>query len=171
MNMTTLTPLPRMVSYYNADLHLSVRVPEDWTGQTINEKLVRCLGPAEPDHNDHRSTLSYQLYALADFGGADYETLIRTSGRDLANDFYAYVLSSEERFVLSSGASVYLRHFNWQDQATGQEFAQLQALILAFERDLYLVNAATLKALSDIYLPIFNAIVKSTRIIRPKAVA
>lgn len=158
---------PDMISYFNPDLHLSILVPSEWKGQMVNEAQLRLLGWPEPRYHDYRPTMSY-LYARPQGYGADWlESIIVQSEREMRRDYNQFKLERECRFMLSSGAPTYVRWFIWQDSDSGLRFAQLQSFVRASKMSMYLINAATLEPLKNGHMPIFEAILKSTRIIPP----
>lgn len=157
---------PKMVSYFNKQIRISILAPETWTGQMVGEVQFRLFGPAEPDFDDYRPTMSYLLGRPEGYGEAWFEQIIKQSGQEMQRDYYEFRLVDERRFSLSSLAPVYVRWFKWRDQDTNLAFSQLQSLILAGRGSLYLINAATLEPLERKYMSVFETILKSTRIIR-----
>jgi len=161
--------LPKMMSYYHTDLHLSLRVPEDWSGQEVSPSEFRIISSPAPTSDSYRSTLSYQLGRPEGEGDEWLDAVFAQSGEEMRATYPAFQLIKEERFLLSSLAPVFLRHYHWQDDETGLAFAQLLALIMPNNTALYLINAATLLALEAQYLPIQIAIIRSTRIISSRS--
>lgn len=161
-----MTPLPAMVSYFNKDLGVSLRVPETWDGEEISAQQFRMFAPPEPQFDNYRSTLSYQRGVPEPNASGWFETLIAQSAIEMQNNYAEFELLTEERFMLSSFAPVYTRHYEWHSPETGLHFSQLQALINLDDAWVFLINAATLKSLESQYTPIFDAILKSTRLLR-----
>ena len=90
--------------------------------------------------------------------------MIADTGKNIALDYNEYQIIDEEWFEVS-GRKSFLRHYEWRDEDTQLQLLQLQSMIYASPSRFYLVNAAVLKPLMDTYLPIFDTILKSTRII------
>lgn len=158
-----MAQLPNMTSYFSEQTMISILVPEGWEGQIVNEQQFRLFGPSEPRFNDYQPTMSYLRSQPEGYGMDWFEQLIKESGEELRGSYNELKLKGEERFVPSSLAPTYVRWYEWRDEDTNLRFSQLQALISS--RDLYVINAATLTPLEDKYMPTFNAILKSTRII------
>lgn len=159
--------LPQMTSYFNKETLVSIMVPEGWTGEIVNDQQFRLFGHPEPEYNDYRPTISY-LRGDNEVSGLEwFENLIEESGESLRTGYNEFVLICEERFMLNHFAHAYVRWFEWRDEDSNLQFHQLQALIRS--ELLYLINAATLKQLRDKHIPIFNSIVRSTRIIAPRS--
>ena len=155
----------RWASYFSRETMVSIRAPRAWTGQIISESQFRLFGPVEADHDDYRSTISYQRTDIPGDGIDWLENLATQAGENLVRENPEFQLLGEERFTLSSDALVFARWYEWREQDTGLPFSQLQALILAEDGRLTIVNAATLKPLEDTYRPLFEEILRSTRII------
>ena len=155
---------PRMVSYFSREAQVSVRLPEGWTGEILGPSKFRVFGPVEGEFDDYRSTMSFQRTDLVGDGEAWFEELVANTDANLAREHHEFGRLGEERFTLSSNARAHATWFEWRDEATGLHFSQLQALIMAESGRITLVNAATLKPLEDSYRPIFDQILRSTRL-------
>ncbi len=159
--------LPEMTSFYSEALHLTIAVPVGWTGKVLNQFAFRIFGPPEADHDDYRSTMSYELGRTSLTGEEGLKELIAQSLDDLKEDMNEFKVVKEERFLASGRAPAFARWYEWRDEGTNLHFSQLQAFILGPQSSMYLINAATLKPLEEKYLPIFQAILKSSRITAP----
>ncbi|MFO7848463.1 MAG: hypothetical protein R6V67_00760, partial [Spirochaetia bacterium] len=71
---------------------------------------------------------------------------------------------SAQRFTLSSFVDVHALWYTHKSES-GLEFAQLQALCLMDRYHLYLINAAVLLPLAEDYLPVFDDILRSLRML------
>lgn len=160
--MTTSLP---MTSYFSREAMVSVLVPEEWSGQIVGDAQFRVFGPEHAEHDGYRPTMSYHRTEIAAEGEGWFEEFVAQAGSNLAADSAGYVQRGEEWFTLSSLARVHARWYEWQDEDTGLRFVQLQALILGVDDRLTVVNAATLEPLADRYVPVFEAILRSTRMI------
>lgn len=156
--------LPEMISYYNAQTRISIMVPAEWTGQIVNETQFRLFSRAAPQFDDYRSSISYQINKAQQHTEAWFDTLVAYAGKSIS-DYNDFKELREERFALNSPSLAHARWFEWRDADTGMFFSQLQAFILEQAGSLYIINAATLKPLENRYIPIFNAILHSTRIL------
>jgi hypothetical protein len=163
-----MTKLPEMVSYFNEQIGISILLPEQWTVQVIEPSQFRIFGLPEPGFEEHfeeyRSTMSYRLAEPENNASGWFESLITQSGREMVRDYNKYQLIGEEHCKISAQPA-YVRRYEWTEENTGLRVSQLQSLIYNNSSSFYLINAATLNPLEDKYMPIFNAILQSTRII------
>lgn len=160
-----MAKLPEMTSYYNENLHMTITVPVGWTGKILNPHAFRIFGPPEANFDDYRSTMSYELGNTSLVGKEGLADIARQSLDDLETDMNEFKVIREEHLLVSGRAPAFARWYEWRDEETNLHFSQIQAFIMAPQARLYLINAATLKPLEDRYIPIFNAILKSTQII------
>ncbi len=163
-----MSTLPKMVSYYNEQTRISIVVPEEWTGEVISDVQFRIFGLPEAGFEDYfdeyRPTMSYTLAEPESTESGWFEQIIADTGKNMPGEYNEYQLIDEE-WLEVSGHKAYLRHYEWRDEGTQLQLSQLQSLIYASPSRFYLVNAAVLKPIVSKYMPIFDAILKSTRII------
>ena len=162
-----MAELPPMVTYSNEEIGISISVPENWSGEIISESQLRIFGQPETGFeeyfDEYRSTMSYTLAEPDNNNPGWFETLIKESLEEMAEDYNEFQLISEEPFQIADQPA-YMRHYEWMEKNTGLRLSQLQSLIKLDDSAFYLINAATLKPLAEKYLPIFNAILQSTQI-------
>ncbi|NET16455.1 MAG: hypothetical protein F6K08_28360 [Okeania sp. SIO1H6] len=163
-----MTQLPEMVSYFNEQIGISILLPEQWNVQVIEQFQFRIFGLPEPGFEEHfeeyRSTMSYLLTEPENHASGWFEGLITESSQEMLQDYNEYQLISEAHCKIST-QTAYVRNYEWTEENTGLQILQLQSLIYNNSSSFYLINAAILKPLEDKYMPIFNAILESTRII------
>ena len=163
-----MSALPQMVSYYNEQTQISIVVPKEWTGKVIDKSQFRIFGLPESGFEDYfdeyRPSMSYTIAEPESMESDWFEKVIADTGKNIALDYNEYQIIDEEWFEVS-GRKSFLRHYEWRDEDTQLQLLQLQSMIYASPSRFYLVNAAVLKPLMDKYLPIFDTILKSTRII------
>ena len=158
-----------MTSFFHENLMLSIQVPIGWSGHDVPDAdQFRILGPAHSEHDDYQSTMSYLRATPEGFGDEWLDEFSRNSVEQLAADHPGFEMTGQDRFTLSSMAPVAMTTFAWHHSESGLSFAQMQALIMASPFVLYVVNAATLLPLDTTYAPIFNAVLRSTRIMTPR---
>jgi len=107
-------------------------------------------------------------YLRTDTRGQDtawFEGFIAEATETLPAENNEYEQLSEDRFTLSSGGMVHARWFAWRDEDTDLRFVQLQAMILTPAGGLIVANGAMLKPIEETYRPIFEEILRSTRLI------
>lgn len=166
--MKNITELPKMVSYFNEQTRISIMVPEQWTGQVVNQAQFRIFGLPESGFeeyfDEYRSTMSYTL-AEPDTTESDwFETIIKHGNENMPKEYNEYQLISEDYCQIATKPA-YIKLYEWTEENTGLRLSQLQSFIRANPFSFYLINAATIKSIEAKYMPIFNSILKSTRII------
>lgn len=157
-------------SYFNQKLSVSVVVPEDWTGRQISDTKFRLLGAPESGleayFDEYRVSMSYELLQSPNTFGEWFQELIASNNSTMANSYNEYTLLSESFYELDTHP-VYRKVYTWLEEETGLRLYQIQAFIYAGSGALYLINAAVVEMFSDRYLPVFESVLDSTRIIPP----
>ncbi|MEX2443049.1 MAG: hypothetical protein WD492_05565 [Alkalispirochaeta sp.] len=93
-----------------------------------------------------------------------FQDFCTASVATLQQELAEFELRAVERFTLSSFVDVHAAWYSYRSES-GLEFGQLQALGMMDRYNLYLINAATLLALADAYLPVFDEILCSPRML------
>jgi hypothetical protein len=161
--------LPSMVEYSNEAIKVSISAPSGWTIETSEENQFRLFGPLESGFeeyfDEYRCTMSYILGEPEDSTQLNwFETLVRDSQQEIAEEYNAYELIRESHHEIF-GRPAYLHYFEWTEENLNLRLSQLQSLIQANDLSFYLINAAALKPLDEKYMPIFTAILNSTKIL------
>ena len=163
-----MSALPKMVSYYNEQTRISIVVPKEWTGEVIDKSQFRIFGLPEAGFEDYfdeyRPTMSYTIAEPERLESDWFDEMIVQTGKNMSIEYNEYQIIDEEWFEVS-GRKSFLRHYEWRDEDTQLQLSQLQSMIYASPSRFYLVNAAVLIHIVDNYLPIFDTILRSTRII------
>ena len=163
----TGTTLPTMASLTLADLNLSIRGPaEGWRADTIDEDRFRLYGPEQPERNDYSPTISFALGAPEGSGEAWFNEFTTKAVEQMQSGYTNFWLNRHESYELSSMVPVHAVWFEWIDDDSGMHFVQLQAFIPVSPFEMYMVNAATLKPIEHEFVPIFDSILRSARILR-----
>lgn len=151
-------------SVAHAGTRISALVPTPWEMSEVVDHHVRFFAPPAAQYDNHRSTFSISLGEPEGFGPDGFQEFCDASRARLEASLPDFSLRSVERFTLSSFVDI---HAVWYScgSDTGHAFAQLQALGLMDRYHLYLINAATLLPLADEYLPIFDTILHSLRML------
>jgi hypothetical protein len=152
------------VSLAHGGLRISALLPETWELSEVADNHLRFFGSAHPEHDGYRSTFSIKLGEPGGFGAEWFQAFSDASLSNLRKDFPGFELRSIERFTLSSLVDVQAVWYSWESES-GHAFTQLQALGLMDRYHLYLINAATLSRLSEKYLPIFDDVLRSLRML------
>jgi hypothetical protein len=159
---------PKLISYYNAELRVSLLVPEDWTAVQISPSMFRLFGVPESGLEEYfeayRVSMSFELKEVSQATSGPLEALVKQNNLDMEKEYNAYHLLDDSFFELGPN-QCYQKHYNWVEENTGLTLFQLQALLRTGLSDLYVVNAAVVKGLEKKYLPVFDNILKSLRII------
>lgn len=160
--------LPAMASLTLIDLKLSIRAPADgWRGDPIDEHSFRLFGPEQPALDGYSPTMSFRLGEPEGFGDDWFDGFMVDAVREMESGYTNFWLNRQERYELSSMVSVHAVWFEWIDEQSGLHFVQLQAYIPSGRFEMYVVNAATLKPIEPEFVPIFDSILRSVRILRP----
>jgi hypothetical protein len=167
-----MSKLPEMTAYYNNAMDITLAVPVGWTGKVLAPQAFRIYGPPEPKFNNQRATLSVEKVDLredadeakTEYGSAAMDELVTQAQADLKGELHEFLSLREERHTTAAGLLAYSRWFHWTDPDAGTVHAQIQAFLLTPAGDLYIFNAATLKALESQYTPIFEHIIRSAKI-------
>ncbi|MEY4204978.1 MAG: hypothetical protein RL013_2682 [Bacteroidota bacterium] len=159
----------KMTSYFNPGLAISVMVPEDWTISQVSETKFRLFGLPESGleeyFDEYRATMSYEIIAspigqLSEW----FNDMISGNNSLMSREYYQYSLISEQYYE-SGTHPAYRKVYTWTDEETDLRLYQLQAFIYGGQNTLYLINAAVVDTFKDRYLPVFESILESTRII------
>jgi len=157
--------MTHFASYWHEPTRISIMAPVGWEVEDIEPTAFRFYSPPDEANDDYRSSISYALHA-PEGGTAAWLTEFAAASRDnMAATYNGFRLLNESRVMSSDFADVALRWYEWNDEATGLAFSQVQGLILADPQSIYLADAATLQGTADVYIPIFDSIIASTRII------
>ena len=159
-----MTQDTRWVSFAHKALAISLLVPEGWTITEPADNQIRFFGPEQPDYNNYQPTWSITAHRPNGFGDQWFTSLGENSLKTLQEEFEEFVLRSTDRFMISSLTEVQAFWYQWQPEPT-LAFAQVQAYVSVDRYRLYLINGATLTPLAETYLPIFDNMLKSLRIL------
>lgn len=151
-------------SFAHKDLLVSLLVPEGWTATEPADYHVRFFGPEQPEYKDYQPTWSIALHQPDGFGEEWFSNYCEQSLQRLQDNYQGFQLNSTKGFMISSLAEVFAIWYQWEHEP-GLAFTQLQALIPLDRYRFYLVNAATLVPLADTYLPVFDTMLKSLRVL------
>lgn len=151
-------------SFAHEGIRISARVPESWIVSELSDNHVRFFGPPHPEYDDYRPTFSINLGEPESYGEQWFDDFCEASRVNLEQRMSGFDLRSVERFALSSFVDIHAVWYSYESE-TGLAFTQLQALGLADRYHMYLINAATLRPLTDLYLPVFADILRSLRML------
>ena len=159
-----MTNPEHLASFAHEGARVSALVPASWSVSEVAENHVRFYAPAHPEHDEHSPTFSISRGEPDGFGPGGFQDFCDASRATLEQELAEFELRAVERFTLSSFVDVHAVWYSYRSES-GLEFAQLQALGLMDRYNLYLINAATLLALADVYLPVFDDILRSLRML------
>ena len=152
-----------LTSYFSPHAMLSVLVPVGWDGEIVDATTFRISGPAHAELNDYRPTMSWSRQPSPAKGHDWIDALAASSLAEARREYPGFALLRERRVMTSDFAPLYARWYSWKDPDTRLEFSQIQALLAG--DSLWVINAATLTPLAGTYLPVFEVLLDSTRII------
>ena len=154
----------RPASFAHAGVGISALVPDSWTVEEPTEHSIRFFASVDADHHGSVPTFSIALGEPDGFGPDGFADFCAASIDRLEHEMSGFALRAVERYALSSFVDV---HAVWYAAAwdSTRELVQLQALGLLDRYHLYLVNAAAPLALAERYTPVFDAILRSLRVL------
>ncbi|MFG6102980.1 hypothetical protein U2F10_12055 [Leptothoe sp. EHU-05/26/07-4] len=163
-----MATLPDMVSYFNQETMVSILVPKSWSGAIVDSSKFRIFGLPEPGFeeyfDEYKVSMSYELQKPDSSNDSWFESLIAQNNALMQQDYNEYKLLQEQTYELG-GHKTYCNHYSWREENTGLRLFQMQAFIVGSPYKFYLINAAVLESLERKYIPIFENILNSTRII------
>lgn len=159
-----MTAIELDASFDHAGLQLSVLVPADWEAEELADNKVRFFAPPEPTLDDYRPTMSFIHGQPEGFGDDWFARFAKQSVERLAGTYEGFELIGTEQYMLSSLAPVHVTRYRWEPEP-GMDFSQIQALVPVDAFRMYLVNAATRHPLEQRDLPVFEAVVRSMRVL------
>lgn len=152
-------------SYGNIQLGLMLQVPAGWQVQVLKENQLQVFGSPEAAWDGFCPRMSYTKAAADDPSDAWFEDFIVGSKAQQATLYENYQIIQEERFQLGQ-YDAYLRIFQWQREGIDVITVNAQAIIRASHQDLYIAKAESLQPLADRDLPLIEAMIRSTRLLR-----
>ncbi len=151
-------------SWAHHDLGFSLVVPQGWEITQPEEQLVRLFGPEHPEHDDYRPTFSVAAGTPGGFGDEWFDQFCAQSKQQLQDTYEEFSLDRTERITLSSLVEAEAIWYRWRPSPVFRS-AQLQALIPVGRYRMFLINAATVEPLAGQYLPLFDRILASLRVL------
>ncbi|TVR73292.1 MAG: hypothetical protein EA427_02350 [Spirochaetaceae bacterium] len=151
-------------TFCHGGAQVSVHIPTDWDVQEISEQQVRFFGPPSAQHDDYRPTFSVALGKPEGFGDEWLEGFLDQIRANMAESYRNFTIDSLTTISLSSLVEAHVMQYRWEPEP-GLAFVQIQALIVVDMFRMYLINAASLEPLAETYLPVFEEILRSLRIL------
>lgn len=142
-------------------LQLSAWLPDGWTPIEEKPETLRFYGPASADHAGYQPTFSITLAEPNDYSGDWLERLVTERADQLINST-EYQLLEQRTLQLPDLMPAQLLSYRWQAD-DDHCFHLLQVFIRSGYRNFYLINAATLEALTDQHLPLFDQMIRELR--------
>jgi hypothetical protein len=147
-----------MGSMARLDLGISLLVPLGWNIDG-DENRIRLYGP---EANGRRPSFTL-LQGEPESDGEEWFTVFREQAvHRIALTAPGYEQLSVDRFVLSSFVDVTVLHYRRDE---GEPVSQLQAYLWASSTRMLVADAATARALENRDLPVFDAILRSLRLL------
>lgn len=153
-------------SYAHEGTQVSIMVPEAWEAREEEQQQVRFFGPPHPEHDDYRPTFSVALGTPEGFGDEWLESFLEGIRTKMASSHRDFSIIATDRFPLSSLAEAHVMRYRWEPEP-GLAFSQIQALVQVDRYRLYLINGATLEPLADTWIPVFEGMLRSVRVLGP----
>ncbi len=157
-------------------LLVSANLPDPWEatridsvareGQVSTTIGMRYFAPPQPGLDGYRPTLSITCGEPEGYGEEWFDRFCEGRLENTRKQFDGFTLNRHDRFMLSSLCLADVLWFEW-DAEPGLRFTQMQALIQADRYRMYVVNAATRTECGETFLPQFEAVLRSVRILPP----
>jgi len=151
-------------SFAHEGLLISILVPESWEAEEISPEYIRFFAEAQKEYDDYRPTLSIRRGEPAGAGEKWFEEFCLRSLEKLEKEYREFKHLYSDRFPLSSFADLHIAAYEWSPEPD-RIFTQIQAMIYHTRYNFYLINAAALKPLADIFMPQFEQAIRSIRIL------
>ena len=150
------------VSYSNSSIGVTMSHPTHWQVQQLSPVQFALSGPAERD--GYRPQLSYLRMAPDGAGDEWFAETIRSSEAQQRAVYPDYRLIRSEEITLA-GARAFWRQCEWRYENSDVYSVNLQALIWPDAESLFVLKAATLKALAARDVPILERMIHSTQLV------
>jgi hypothetical protein len=151
------------ISYFNAGLGVSIVIPASWSVQELQENQFQAIAPSVSEFDGYYPRISCTRTIPTDKTPAGMEEAIRKSEATHRLLYFDYEILKQERFSVGPHPA-YLRQMQWSYEGTDIDLVNVQGLIWT-PSSAYAFKAETLKQYESRDVRIFEAIVKSTRII------
>lgn len=157
---------PPLASFAHEGLLLSLLVPDDWEAEEVAPNQVRFFGPEQSDLDDYQPTMSFTV-GEPEGAGPEWFDGFCAAARGRLETYEGFRLLRHERFQLSSLVPVDATWYEWSPD-DDMTFAQVQALVPVNASRMYLINGATLAPIADSFLPAFDQVLHSMRVLPPR---
>lgn len=161
--MTTTTT--DWISFANADLLLSLRAPQGWDAQAVDEFRFTLYRDAA-DADGYRANMSFVLGEPEEVGVQWFAEFCAAVPNELAG-LDGFELIDTDAYRLSSHARVFVVRYR-QHAPGAPASSHLQAYVWGNSYRMYAITAATLREHEGRDLPVFDAIVRSLRLLPPR---
>jgi hypothetical protein len=151
-----------LVSVTSADLLVSLLAPRGWEPMAAGEDTFGVFG--DPEDGGYRPNITFLAGEPEQPGVAWFRDLTRDAPGQLEATLTDFEEISTDEFRLSSRAGVFEICYR-QHEPGAPATSHLQAYVWVDSYRMYLVNAATLRAHESRDLPIFDAVLRSLRVL------
>lgn len=152
------------VSYFDPQLSISLLRPESWDVGSTDYFPLCLLAPSE---QNFRTNLSLrQVEGVGPLTPESFQMIIANTHTDQQADYHRFHQMSEQKIMLD-GLPAYVQVYEWQDEASGTEFAQVLTLIATSPDTLLEIHGATLRQMAATTIPILLDMIESIRFIPP----
>lgn len=152
---------PVMLNLFDSALSLTLRVPAEWT-VTASEQFP--LDIYAPRQEGYRASLGLLRAPIATATRESFSALIAQRHAELARDLPGFTpLHEEQCWIDELPASVLT--YRWLPLEEPRGFTQIAAVLLSGPATIVEVHAAALTPLAATYLPLFETMLRSLRVI------
>lgn len=154
------------VSFASADLLLSLQAPKGWEAQVIDDFRFHVRRDRD-DAGGYRGNLSFVLGEPEEPGVEWFAQFCDAAPGQLAASLTGFELIDTDAYRLSSHARVFVVRYR-QHAEGAPATSHLQAYVWGNSYRMYLIDAGTLREHEERDLPVFDAIVRSLRLLPPR---
>ena len=149
------------VSAYNEILHISFLYPDNWRiSKTKNFTIVLI----DKQKMGFMANLGFSQSEFAKPTAEGLQLEIDYIKKYQQQTYPDFQQKSEEKLFIDNNPA-YLQIFNWHYEEEKSNLSNFFGMILQKDNTLLEINGSCLRELSDIYLPLFDKIVRSIRFI------
>jgi hypothetical protein len=149
-------------SYYDASVGVAMEIPAEWdAGSTPDFALILVA----PEEQGFHANLSFTVSPFNPPTQERLRDLIEDTRQDREENYPKFSVLREERMILDQCPG-YIETYHWEMEDTKVPFFQLYALVLAGQDALYTLHGTSLRALEQVYEPLFRQMIASIRFIR-----
>ena len=156
-----MSHLPKMVSYFDKGLSISLEIPAEWQVHHDEDFPLSLL--AKPVKG-YQANMTFSHMGIESPRIEVLQEAIAETKQEQTADYPSFRQLKEEQ-VWQDDCPAYVQLYEWQAPEVEEKFEQMLAMILTPEHGLFAIYGTTLQSLRADYLPIFEHVIGSMRFI------